>query len=370
MTLSRRKAIALFGGGTILAATAGMGAFLGTRTAHSALAPWTMAGGYDDPRLNALSFGLLAPNPHNLQPWFIALEGDNAFTLRHDTSRRLPHTDPFDRQITIGLGCFLEQTRIAASADGYDVALDLYPEGPDGPVARATFEKGGSPDPLAAHIMNRRSAKEAFADTPVSNEQADQLRQYCEVHIDQPMVQRLKKITWAAQRLEMHIPRTMHESVEWMRFGKAEINASPDGIALSGPFLETLMLAGILSREAQGDQNSQGFKEGVKTWKQMFAATPAYVSMTTDGNTRKDQIETGARWVRLNLATTALGLSLHPISQAVQEYDEMKPHFKAVHDLLATDGQTVQMLGRLGYGPQTPRAPRWALETKLRDGRS
>jgi hypothetical protein len=55
MTISRRKAIALFGGGTILAATAGMGAFLGTRTAHSALAPWTMAGGYDDPRLNALS---------------------------------------------------------------------------------------------------------------------------------------------------------------------------------------------------------------------------------------------------------------------------------------------------------------------------
>ena len=368
MTISRRKAIALFGGGTILAATARMGAFLGTRTAHSALAPWTMAGGYDDPRLNALSFGLLAPNPHNLQPWFITLEGENAFTLRHDASRRLPHTDPFDRQITIGLGCFLEQTRIAASADGYDVTLDLYPEGPDGPVARVTFSKGGNPDPLAAHIMNRRSVKEAFANTPVSGEKAEKLRQYCKVHIDQPTVNRLKDITWLAQRLEMNIPRAIQESVEWMRFGKAEINASPDGIALGGPLLESMMLAGILSREAQSDPKSQGFKEGVKVWEQMFAATPAFVSMTTDGNTRKDQIEVGARWVRLNLTTTALGLSLHPISQAAQEYEEMKPHFNAAHDLLAEDGQTVQMLGRLGYGPNTPRAPRWALETKLRNG--
>lgn len=271
----------------------------------------------------------------------------------------MPHTDPFDRQITIGLGCFLEQTRIAASADGYDVTLDLYPEGPDGPVARATFAKGGNPDPLAAHIMNRRSVKEAFANTPVSGEKAEKLRQYCEVHIDQPTVNLLIDITWQAQRLEMNIPRTMQESVEWMRFGKAEINASPDGIALGGPLLESMMLAGILSREAQSDPKSQGFKEGVKVWEQMFAATPAFVSMTTDGNTRKDQIEVGARWVRLNLTTTALGLSLHPISQAAQEYEEMKPHFNAAHDLLAQDGQTVQMLGRLGYGPNTPRAPRW-----------
>ena len=83
-----------------------MGAFLATRTPHAAQALWSMAGGYDDPRLNALSFGLLAPRPHNLQPWIIELEGTDAFILHHDASRRLPHTDPFDRQITIGLGCF------------------------------------------------------------------------------------------------------------------------------------------------------------------------------------------------------------------------------------------------------------------------
>tara|TARA_B110000908_G_scaffold31050_1_gene36877 strand:+ start:4229 stop:4438 length:210 start_codon:yes stop_codon:yes gene_type:complete len=49
MTLSRRKAIALFGGGTNLAASSSTETFLAMRTPHAAQAPWSMAGGYDDP---------------------------------------------------------------------------------------------------------------------------------------------------------------------------------------------------------------------------------------------------------------------------------------------------------------------------------
>lgn len=65
-----------------------------------------MAGCYDDPLLNAMSFGLLGPSPQTLQPWSIELEGIDAFLLRDDTTLRLAHTDPRDSQNTIGLGCF------------------------------------------------------------------------------------------------------------------------------------------------------------------------------------------------------------------------------------------------------------------------
>ena len=68
MTYSRRKTLGLIGGGTIVAATGGIAVFAKTRTPTKALAPWDMAGNYDDPRLRALSYALLAPNPHNRQP--------------------------------------------------------------------------------------------------------------------------------------------------------------------------------------------------------------------------------------------------------------------------------------------------------------
>jgi len=66
--------------------------------------------------------------------------------------------------------------------------------------------------------------------------------------------------------------------------------------------------------------------------------------------------------------TTALGLSLQPISQALQEYPEMAEHYTQAHQLLAQPGHTVQMFGRLGYGPSIARTPRWPLEAKIING--
>ncbi|MEM7488111.1 MAG: twin-arginine translocation pathway signal protein, partial [Pseudomonadota bacterium] len=127
--LSRRKTLALIGGGTILAATASAGTFLTTRTPRAALAPWDAAGGYADPRMSALSYALLAPNPHNRQPWEAELTGADGITLWRDPARNLPVTDPFDRQLTIGMGCFLELCRMAAAARGFATETVLFPEG-------------------------------------------------------------------------------------------------------------------------------------------------------------------------------------------------------------------------------------------------
>ncbi|UOA27945.1 twin-arginine translocation pathway signal protein [Pseudosulfitobacter sp. DSM 107133] len=367
MSLTRRQTLSLIGGGTILAATAAGAGFVSTRTPTRALQPWQQAGRYDDVRLNALSFALLAPNPHNLQPWQVALEGDDALLLHRDPTRHLPETDPFDRQITIGLGCFLEQMVLAAGAAGYAVDLTLFPQGPDGPVAHAVFGAGGAADPLAAHILARRSCKEPFEDKAVPAPLARQLEAYADIYTDAPSVQALTSLTWDAWLVEAMTPRTMQESVDLMRFGKAEINANPDGIDLGGPFLESLMLLGVVSRKVQADPASTGFKQGIELYRAMLQATPAYAVLTSPTNTRTDQIDAGRRWLRLNLAVTGLGLSLHPVSQALQEYPEMADHYATAHNLLAPQGHTVQMLGRLGYGPSRAPSPRWPLETKLID---
>lgn len=367
MSLSRRKTLTLISGGTVLAASAAGTGFLTTRTPHAAQAPWSAAGTYEDPRLNALSFALLAPNPHNLQPWKVGLEGEDGVVIFHDQTRRLPETDPFDRQIIIGMGCFLEQMVLAAGAAGFAVTLTLYPEGPAGPVARARFAQGGGTDPLAAQIPERRSCKEPFTDQPLSPAQANELELFADIYTDPKTVKALKSLTWQAWQVEAHTPRTLQESVDLMRFGKAEINASPDGIDLGGPLLETMMLVGILTRQGQSDPQSEGFRQGVEIYREMLDATPAYAAVVTQGNTRTEQIEAGRRWVRLNLKTTAMGLALHPVSQCLQEFPEMAPHHRSAHALLAQPGQTVQMLGRLGYGPDVAPTPRWPLEAKRLD---
>lgn len=362
---SRRKFLSILGGGVVLAA-GGAGAFVTTRTPAKALAPWQAAGGYDDPRMQALSYAILAPNPHNRQPWIVDLSRQDEVTVLRDRSRNLPATDPLDRQLTIGMGCFLEQMAIAATVTGHLVTYDLFPKGEDGPVAVAHFAKGASPDPLFAHVMNRRSCKEPFLDrtvTPTSD-----LKALADIHTDATKVADLRKLTKQAFQVEAFTPHTLEESIDLMRIGKAQINANPDGIDLGGAFFEMLHMAGMMSKDAMMDVENVNFTQYLDGYLALLDATPAFAVIRTPSNTREDQIAAGRQWLRLNLTTTGLGLALHPVSQCLQEYPEVAAQYNSAHEMLAKPGETVQMLGRLGYGPETPFTPRWPLETRILNG--
>ena len=367
MSLSRRKMLALVGGGVVLAAGSAGAVFAATRTPHRALAPWTHAGGHADPRLAALSHALLAPNPHNLQPWEAELIGSDGLRIWRDPARDLPMTDPFGRQLTIGMGCFLELMVMAAGETGHGVDMTLFPDGEDGPVAEARLIAGaGRRDPLFAHVFDRRSCKAPFADRTVPATAAAALAPFARIITDPGAVAELRALTWEAHRIEVTTPRTNRESVELIRMGRREIEASPDGIDIGGPLMEALMLAGVMTREGLLDQTSAAFRQGLGIYQRMHAATPAFATIVTGTNDRLAQIAAGRDWMRLNLATTGMGLALHPVSQALQEYPEMAAARIRAHGLLAPEGGTVQMLGRLGYGPAVPPSPRWPIEARMR----
>ncbi len=176
----RRSFLKILGGGVILAAGAG-GVFVGTRTPTKALEPWELAlepNAGVDPRHIILSHAILAPNPHNRQPWVVDLETENEITLYCDLDKRLPHTDPYDRQITIGFGCFLELAIMTAKEIGMKAELQLFPEGENfprldkKPVAHIKLSKDENVkrDPLFAQILERRSNKEVFDTTKTVQE--------------------------------------------------------------------------------------------------------------------------------------------------------------------------------------------------------
>jgi hypothetical protein len=377
MSLSRRKTLALIGGGTILAATAAVGWEV-TRPLATALGPWDRAGGYDDPRMRALSWAILAPNSHNMQPWKVDLSRPGTAVLYPDLDRMLPETDPFNRQITVSLGCFLELLRMAALDDRLAVETELFPEGenPAGldarPVAICRFSPTTeAPDPLFAHAAARRSNKEPYdMDRPVPPEVLSRIAsaaRHTEVGMtgDPDEVAALRALTIRAMEIEVDTPRTFGESVDLFRIGRREVEASPDGLEFHGPSFEAMRLFGLFTREAARDPGSTAFRQGREATLAPIRTAMAHVWQVTQDNDRATQIETGRDWLRLNLAATAEGVGFHPLSQALQEYPEMAEIHDAVHARLAPGGGTVQNLTRLGYGPDIGPTPRWPLEAKL-----
>ena len=165
----------------------------------------------------------------------------------------------------------------------------------------------------------------------------------------------------------METPRTYRESVELMRIGKAEIEAQPDGIDLGGAFLEGLSLLGMLSRERLLDTASTAYQQGLDMYREILGTAMGHFWIATPGNRRVDQLNAGGAWLRMNLKATELGLGVHPLSQALQEYPEMA----ALTDEMtaATDtgaGERLQMFARIGYGAANPPGPRWRLETRIK----
>lgn len=366
MAYTRRKTLALVGGGLVLAATASAATFVATRTPRRALAPWDAAGDYDDPRLRALSYALLAPNPHNRQPWLARLVDDDGVEISRDPARNLPVTDPEARQLTIGMGCFLELMAMAAAQEGFAVERTLFPSGEDGPVAVCRFIPGaGAPDPLFAHVLRRRSHKESFDGRAVSAEAAMPLEAYAEVHREGPRRDALRLLAHDAWRTEAATPAAWRESIDLLRIGRVEIEANPDGIDVGGPMPEAMALVGLFTRDAAADPNNPGSKAVIDETAAAILSAPAMMLLATQGNARVDQIEAGARWLRLNLAAAGGGLALRPVSQALQEYPEVRRYRDAVQAGFGGGGRMVQMLGLLGYGRLTPRTPRWPLETRL-----
>lgn len=376
--IGRRGFMTVLGGGVILAA--GAGGWAATRDPAAARAAWQMAGvEYDDDRMRWLSWAILAPNPHNRQPWVADLGTPGEITLRVDLDRRLPHTDPYDRQITIGLGAFLELARMAAAEEGVTLDIEAFPDGADDttldlrPIARLRIVEGAAtPDPLFAHARDRRTNRTAF-DTarPVPEAAlAAMALAAAPLHVGMttalPRVEALRDIAWRAMLVEMNTPATAMESVELTRIGRAEIEANPDGISLAGPLMEGLGLVGLVSRDSMADPSSMGFQSMMDAMKPPFDTAMGFFWIATEDNDRQAQIAAGRAYVRANLAATGEGVAVQPLSQALQEFPEMAASYdELAAELAAPAGMRVLMFVRTGYAAPVKGSPRWPLASRL-----
>ncbi len=376
-----RRRLLLTGAGAVIILGGGWGL---TREPKQARAPWRQASdGFGDPRLDVLAYAILAPNPHNMQPWRIRLNGDDSFTVFCDLNRMLPETDPPNRQITIGFGCFLELVRQAAAEKGFSTEIEYFPEGEpfplldQRPIAHVKLiEDMPAREPLFSEVLSRHTNRLVFdtAQTPSGDVLAAitsvaSPSVFSGASSDSQLVQNLRDLTVDAWRVEWATPRTRRESIEVTRIGKSEINEKPYGLALAGALMDALKTVGLLTTEKMDEAGTTAYQQGQLFYEKACETAMAYAWIKTAANTRRDQLETGRAWVRMQLAATGRNLAFHPLSQALQEFPEMHEHYQRVHTLLgASDGETVQMLVRLGYAGAIPPAPREPLTSKLIEG--
>jgi hypothetical protein len=347
-----------------------------------AILPWQGPKAETDVRRWALAYAILAPHSHNLQSWVVDLGTPDEILLRCDPARLLPETDPLSRQIMMSHGTFLELLDIAARERGLRADITLFPEGAFGPdkidarpVARIRLAADPAvvKDALFAQILARRTNRNAYEPTRVVPTEARQAMadaaaprggRFGFVGAEQPAaLQRHRAIASEAWRIELITPRTIMESYRVLRVGAAEVAKHRDGLTVMDPKLVWMDRLGLFDRSRAPAPDSFATTSQIEDFNARLASTASFLWIVSTGNDRPTQVNAGRAYARVQLAGTAHGVAMQPLSQALQEYPEQAGPYAAIHGLLdaPTRTQTVQMWARVGFAPPVEPAPRRGL---------
>jgi hypothetical protein len=387
--MDRRAFVRLVGGGVVMAAAAPL-AGCSSAIPPQALAAWAGPGDEPDLRRWIVAHAILAPHSHNLQSWLVDLRTPDEIVLRCDRQRLLPVTDPYSRQIMMSHGTFLELLVLAARQRGQRAEVTLFPEGAfdersidDRPVARVRLVPDATlaPDPLFAQVLKRRTNRNAY--DPARPVPADAWRTLAAAmvlpetpaplafgHIgpeDARALARHRAIASQAWKIEMTTPAAILETFKVLRVGAREIAEHRDGLSLTSPVVVAMTKLGLFDRSQAPAPDSYATTSQLEDFDRKIATTPGFLWITSEGNARTTQVLAGRAYLRVQLAGTALGLAMHPLQQALQEYPEQAGPYTEVHALLGAPqpGHTVQMWARVGHAEPVGPAPRRGLDAHL-----
>lgn len=326
---------------------------------------------YSDPRVSLTAVGLLAASNHNMQPWKIKLDNTDpmVFYLYADSTRRTVEVDPYSRQMMISQGTFLEYVAVAGEKTGWHTDINLFPNGEYDesilaasmdlkPVAKITLSKAQpQDDKLYGAMFLPDTNREAYKQDKLTSKQVNALTSLSaqdgltvKVYQDTADLAKIGGFAIQSATIEAGVTRVMDESNAIFRPNeylkdKYRYGYSVEGQGSTG-FIKNIMqgLVTIFPTLNTGKAASNNF---INYTHASVANTPAYAMIVTDNNSRTAQVESGMLYSRLVLTGHVLGLAMQPLSQALEEYPEMKAPYDELKLAYAPDG-TIQMLVRMG----------------------
>ncbi len=337
------------------------------------LEPWesTYYQQFEDPRLQLIAHGVLAANSHNLQSWSIQLDPQNEkkFELFLEVSRRSPEVDPYSTQLTISQGTFLEYLRIAGKKLGYFVNITLFPEGEyddvgsidsmmEKPVASIeispeTFDESNLYDAMFIPDTHRLAYEEIiFNSTQLEsfqnlNNSDIQVRFYQ----DLSSIKKIHEIVYTSGKIEANLNRVYEENAKLLRTNEWSKNKYRYGFSLEGSGTRGFTLhamQGLLTVFPFLNSEKANYDAFLSQIDIVTNNTYIWAMIYTSNNSRTNQVETGMLYSQLLLQATSMGFSMHPMSQALEEYAEMEEMRLEIHDEFAPENHTIQMLIRIG----------------------
>ncbi len=337
-----------------------------------------------------LQYAILAPSSHNSQPWKFNVSEDK-ISIYADETRWLSVADRDQRELYISLGCALENLVVAAEHFGYICNVTYFP-GQQDLVAELRL-KSSSQLPTDANsflfpaITSRQTNRHPYEDRLISAADLNALYKAAangssphqeSLHWQSLPGQIQAPLPGAAvflredpatrdrfQQLSVQADRVQYSDADY----KAELGhwLSLGGMGPTGLQAKAAQLA-VLFLDMGPDQMAKDAQLINSTPYIGFVCTEKWdlngmndANQTESIGTKISALMAGRAFERFWLAATALGLSLHPMSQALEVQETKEQLSQLIMPTISGEMSQVQQTFRLGYaqapGDHTPRRP-------------
>jgi nitroreductase len=335
------------------------------------LRPWAIASsefpedGYASDQLEfLLGYAILAPSPHNSQPWLFRINV-NDVEIHADRRRALRVVDPFDRELTISCGAALYNLRIATEYFGRSCAVDVLAQPEESSLlARLTLRlhaQTSSEDVLLFHAITRRRSHRAIfrpelvpGDVMVElAEAASREGAWLQVITADETRHHIGQLVAEADRMQWANPEFRRELSSWLR---TDAEHHGDGIAVHDfGVKDWLSFAGPLWVRTFNRGNHEAALDA-----DIAEHSPVLALLGTNEDHPRAWLEAGQAMESVLLHAQANGLSASSLNQPI-EIPELRPRLA---DLFGREGNP-QVLLRLGYGLEVPPTPRRSVRSLL-----
>ncbi|MEV3860658.1 nitroreductase family protein [Streptomyces sp. NPDC050095] len=306
-----------------------------------------------------LSAAIAAPSMHNTQPWrFRFAPASMTVEIHAAPEQSLPQEDPHGRALHLAAGSALFNLRVAVDHFGWTPVPRLLPEpGNPGVLAAVRITRNGGhgtlhDEGLYDAIWRRHSSRFPFSERHAPRSVLRELAEAAHTEgatltlPDQSEISRLLRLTTEAERRNHRDPRRGAESRRAVRPADEDHGSADTGIPPSayGPQdgFEFLPMR---------DFSAEHHLERLPS--QPFERTPTIGVLRSSHDRRIDWLRSGQALQHVLLVATARGLSTSLLHQAM-EWPDLRARLHAAGAPL----DHVQMLVRLGYGPEGPSTPR------------
>lgn len=303
-----------------------------------------------------------APSLHNRQPWRFRLS-EQVIEVHADPQRRLPATDPDDRELRLACGAALLNLRLALEHSGIRPVID--PPSPLAPpTALAEVRSGGrttqNPAERALYeaIPRRRNNRRPFQETPVPTADRHALvsaaqREQGRLHVlTRTELDPFAELVHRAHRAQMGDERFRAEMDHWT--GRERDASEGVPAAASGPLPEPQDLWVVRDFSAGRAPTRVAGKD--------FEREPLLTVLCSQHDSRTDDVRAGQALQRVLLTACAHGLSSSVLSQ-VPEVAETREELRR----MLGGSLHPQAVLRFGYGSPTPETRRREPEDLLLD---